>query len=146
MHSCKGYIADSGAVALLWNRKGFGRRLPALSRRDGSALNHIGKKQMSIQRRTAYFVQPRGKQVRFTGWAHVVTTLGTMAEPFEVYNRHSRDTDFADWDPSDPMARIDDLKSVAFDEAPFYDGDGVERRQLHGGNTTPATQPVTGKF
>jgi hypothetical protein len=69
---------------------------------------------MSIQKRTVFF-DDTGGFVRFSDWALVTTTLGTMAEPFLPNSRHMLDVDFSEFDPTDPIARVDEIRQISVD-------------------------------
>jgi len=65
---------------------------------------------MSIVKRSVYFDTTDGI-VRFLDWALTQTTIGVMAEPFSVDNRHNF-ANFQDFDPTDEVHRIDSLHAV----------------------------------
>lgn len=69
---------------------------------------------MSIQKRTVFY-DNTGGVARFWDWALVTTTLGTMAEPFLPNARHQQHADFGQFDPTDEIARIDDIRSSSID-------------------------------
>ncbi len=77
---------------------------------------------MSIQRRTVFYDLTDGI-VRFWDWALVTTTLGTMAEPFNANARHQLDTPAIEFDPTDEMCRIDEIRAVPSDfQSKFMSG------------------------
>ena len=69
---------------------------------------------MSIQRRTVFYDNTGGIK-RFWDWAQVTTTLGSMAEPHNGQLKHERDTDFTALDPTDEIARIDEIRALPAD-------------------------------
>jgi hypothetical protein len=69
---------------------------------------------MSIQKRSVFF-DDTGGYVRFWDWALCTTTLGTMAEPFLPNDRHQFGP-FDQFDPTDEIARIDDIRSSSVDK------------------------------
>lgn len=89
---------------------------------------------MSILKRTVLYDNTDGI-VRFWDWALVTTTLGTMAEPFVANARHLLQQDFAQFDPTDEIARIDDMRESSIDISllALSGGDGV----LNGGAQLP---------
>ena len=89
---------------------------------------------MSIQRRAVFYDNTNGI-VRFWDWALVTTTLGTMAEPFLPNARHSPDADFGQFDPTDEIARIDDIRASSIDTSLLTLSGG--EHQLHGGAQLP---------
>ena len=98
----------------------------------------------SIRRRRVFYNKKNDGQYRFLGWAHVVTSMGVMAEPFNLNDRHVPSNNMANYDPSDMMARIDDLQQIE---------DGKEIRvisfdndPIHGGDLLPRTFIKTGNF
>jgi len=86
---------------------------------------------MSILSRTVYYDQTGGF-VRWRDWAKVITTLGTMFEPFNVNARHSPDVDVVNFDPEDEFTRIDDMRRIDSTQ---------EQRIFSGGSDNP---PVMG--
>jgi len=63
----------------------------------------------NIIRRTVYCEQVNGSPVRFGDWAQVITSLGTMVEPFtQISPRPAHRA----YDPTDDMARVDDIVRV----------------------------------
>ena len=67
---------------------------------------------MSILKRTVLYKKDDKGQYRFPGWALTITTLGTCLEPFLINDRQVANNSFRDFDPSDPIARVDDLQRV----------------------------------
>ena len=49
---------------------------------------------------------------RFMDWASVATGIGQMAEPFNVNSRVTTATPIIEFDATDQMARIDEIKEV----------------------------------
>lgn len=89
---------------------------------------------MSIQKRTVFF-DDTGGFVRFWDWALVTTTLGTMAEPFLPNGRHLVGADFGQFDPTDLVSRIDEIKVSSVDTQLLTLSGGAH--QLHGGSLLP---------
>jgi hypothetical protein len=83
------------------------------------------------------FYDNTGGIVRFLDWALVTTTLGTMAEPFQVDSRHSMRTPFTDFDPTDEMARIDEMIQIDSDKSMILLSGGIN--QTIGGTMRPKT-------
>lgn len=98
---------------------------------------------MSILRRTVFYEKKDRGQFRFTGWAHTVTTLGACAEPFNINDRTVPDQSIRDFDPSDPIARVDILQNV---DNPFIELSFGENPPIHGGNMMPRVKIATGNF
>jgi hypothetical protein len=68
---------------------------------------------MSIKKREVFY-DNTGGYVRFWDWALVTTTLGVMAEPFLPNDRHQFGP-FDQFDPTDEIARIDDIRASSID-------------------------------
>lgn len=68
---------------------------------------------MSIKKREVFY-DDTGGYVRFWDWALVTTTLGAMAEPFLPNDRHLPGK-FSQFDPTDEIARIDDIRASSID-------------------------------
>jgi hypothetical protein len=81
---------------------------------------------MSIYKRTVIY--DNSSVIRFSDWALVNTSLGTMAEPFTPNRKHSPDASWELFDATDMMSRIDEM--VSMDYAKEVDA-------LSGGNGTP---------
>lgn len=88
---------------------------------------------MSILRREVFF-DNTGGYVRFWDWSLVTTTLGTMAEPFLPNDRHLPGK-FSQFDPTDEIARIDDIRASSVDTQPHTLSGGVH--PLNGGTLNP---------
>lgn len=88
---------------------------------------------MSILKRTVFY-DKTGGIVRFWDWALVTTTLGTMAEPF-VANMRSIDAPVRNFDPTDEIARIDEMKEADIGQSLLLLSGG--KNQLHGGCLLP---------
>lgn len=84
---------------------------------------------MSILKREVYYDNTNGI-ARFWDWANVTTTLGMMAEPFVPGSPNPANTDVENFDPTDPIARIDSIRALSRD---------VSLRELSGGS-----DPVNG--
>lgn len=96
-----------------------------------------------IKRRSVLYTRNKGIH-RFLGWAITVTTLGSMVEPFLVNDRTIPGMSVPNHDPSDPMARIDELQNVPSGmERQLMSDDGLP---LHGGDLSPRTFIRTGNF
>lgn len=91
---------------------------------------------MSIQKRTVYFDYNDGV-AKFWDWAHVITTLGTMAEPFLPNAHHSLGQAYEDFDPEDEIARVDELRAMPRDIEQLVLSGGSDH--LHGGQLLPRT-------
>ena len=96
-----------------------------------------------IKKRAVLYTRDKGLY-RFLGWAITTTRLGNMAEPFLVNDRLVVGTSVRDHDPSDPIARIDELRNIAPGmESHLMNSDG---EQIHGGDLLPRTTIRTGYF
>lgn len=93
---------------------------------------------MSIQRRTVFYDIKDGV-IRFNDWAKVTTTLGSMSEPFMVQQRSMHDTDFPNYDFTDEVNRIDDIKQMDVHKATLLLSGGDA--QIHGGTLLPRVGP-----
>jgi hypothetical protein len=92
---------------------------------------------VSVLKREVYY-DNTGGIARFWDFAIVTTTLGTMIEPFLPNQR----TDFGgydDFDPTDEVARIDEIRAAPRDKAMLMLSGG--EHQLHGGTLNPRTGP-----
>jgi len=89
---------------------------------------------MSIQKRTVFY-DNTGGIARFWDWALVTTTLGTMAEPFQPNARYAAQTEFGQFDPTDMIARIDDIQISSVDTQLQTLSGGVHA--LNGGALNP---------
>lgn len=65
-------------------------------------------------------------------WAVVTTPLGSMAEPFCMFERHGGGTDIPNTDWTDEMRRVDKIELVDLDKMNTFLGDNV-----HGGMMLP---------
>ena len=88
---------------------------------------------MSIVRRTAFIeVDTRfpdlGNYHRPHDWALVTTTIGTMAEPFNMFQKNVVGVQPRDLDYTDEIARIDEIQQFNLDKGMQIIGDRV-----HGG-------------
>jgi hypothetical protein len=88
---------------------------------------------MSIQKRSVFF-DDTGGYVRFWDWALCTTTLGTMAEPFLPNDRYQFGP-FDQFDPTDEMARIDDIRASSVDKQLLVLSGGLHA--LTGGTLLP---------
>lgn len=89
---------------------------------------------MSITNRTVYYDVTDGIK-RFWDWASVTTTIGSMVEPFVVNARVSKETPIIEFDPTDEIARIDEIKGRTIDKSLLVLSGGDY--QLHGGYMMP---------
>jgi len=99
---------------------------------------------MSILKRTVLYYPPSPKSprgtFRFPGWALVTTTLGTMLEPFNINDRFvtGMGQSVMDFDPSDIMARVDDMQPVS-DRLDWKTTSFGETMPVGGGDLLPRT-------
>jgi len=83
---------------------------------------------MSILRRSVlYYKYPSGVY-RFPGWAITTTTLGTCLEPFNIADQWNPGKSKADFDCSDIMARVDELRPI---------DDRIDWKLMSGGDIMP---------
>lgn len=68
---------------------------------------------MSILKREVFY-DNTGGIARFWDWAITTTTLGTMAEPF-LPNDRLMINGVSEFDPTDMMNRIDDIRASSID-------------------------------
>lgn len=92
----------------------------------------------SIKKREVYY-DNTGGIARFWDWAVVTTSLGTMVEPFLPNDRKLMGADFDDFDPTDEVARIDEIRAAPRDKSLLALSGG--EHQLHGGVLNPRTGP-----
>ena len=80
-----------------------------------------------IQKRTLFYEKKENGVVRFHDWALVITELGTMLEPFIERISLERNTKdgFVSYDATEPMCRIDEMKSHSLDKGLQIYGDTV---------------------
>lgn len=65
-----------------------------------------------VKHRTCFYDDSTGV-VRWQDWALVKTAVGDCCEPNPVLNRrHMPDTDFANFDPTDMISRVDAIERV----------------------------------
>lgn len=98
-----------------------------------------------IQKRCVLYFKDDKGQYRFTGWAVTTTTLGAMMEPFNINDRAVGSQSIVNFDPSDPMARVDELKNID----PLKECLGLshgETMEIHGGDLMPRVYIKTGNF
>jgi len=97
---------------------------------------------MSILRRTIFMERDDrfpsdGSYHRPCDWALVTTTLGAMAEPFSPFERLCPGTAVQNYNATDDMRRIDEIKFIDLDKhMKFLSGGGA---QIHGGLLMPRT-------
>ena len=95
-----------------------------------------------IKHRAVLYLEDNGL-IQFPGWAITTTTLGAMAEPFDVNLRKLPSEDMQDFDPSDPAVRIDELRNIASHKINgFLLGD----ERTMGGDRMPRVFNRTGDF
>lgn len=91
----------------------------------------------NILKRTAFY-ETFGGKIRFQDWAMVNTELGAMVEPFNANNRYALDVQIPNFDYTDTMSMIDELKEVDSDKMlTFLSAGGAS--PIHGGNLLPRT-------
>ena len=84
-----------------------------------------------IARRTIFYDEEEGV-VRWHDWALVVHPLGMFLEPFQEITKKARDADYRNYDASEPMCRIDEMKRHSLDKGLLIYGE-----QVTGGVLTP---------
>lgn len=88
---------------------------------------------MSIQKRTVFY-DNTGGIARFWDWALVTTTIGSMAEPFVVNDRHAMEKSI-EYDPTDEIVRVDEIRAHTIDSQQLELSGG--QHHLHGGVLVP---------
>lgn len=78
-----------------------------------------------------------GSYHRPCDWALVLTSLGTMAEPFSPFARVCPNTDIQNYDATDEMRRIDEVRFIDLDKHMSVISGGGD--QIHGGLLMPRT-------
>lgn len=91
---------------------------------------------MSVIKKRTVFYDTTGGVVRFWDWAQVVTSLGTMAEPFVVNLRKIASDSLQNFDPTDEATRIDEMVGMTIDKQQQVLSGGGENH-IHGGYTMP---------
>ena len=86
----------------------------------------------SILKRTVFY-DNTGGYVRFWDWALTTTSLGTMAEPF-VANFRNTDAPVNNFDPTEEMTRIDEMKEADIGQQQLLLSGGYH---YHGGYQLP---------
>lgn len=81
----------------------------------------------------------------FIGWSICTTGIGAMAEPFEIGDRHAPGNSYADFDFSDPMARVDELQNVPYGNSWKTLSFG-ETMPIHFGDLSPRVYIRSGNF
>ena len=89
---------------------------------------------MSITHRTVFFDDSTGV-VRWSDWAMVNTTLGTMVQGFNINQRKAPNVQLRDFDPTDEIARIDSIKRISMHREKLILSGGSQ--VLHGGIMQP---------
>jgi hypothetical protein len=88
-----------------------------------------------ILKRTVFVERDKNGNFRFQDWAAVTTSLGCMVEPFMPNLRVSPNEDIGDFDPSDDMALVTEIREVDSDLLPtLLSGGGPV---VHGGVHMP---------
>lgn len=95
-----------------------------------------------IKKRVVLYINHDGI-IRFPGWALTTTTLGTMAEPYQIGQVRSAFEGFTNVDPSDPAIRIDELMPL---KPGYEDGYILSGERITGGNLMPRVFKKTGDF
>lgn len=72
----------------------------------------------NVLRRTIFVERAKDGVYRFADWAMVVTPDGTMVEPFAPNVRQTEGADYEDFDPTDDMTLVTEIKEVDFDMLP----------------------------
>jgi hypothetical protein len=80
---------------------------------------------MSIVKRTVLFDRTTDV-IRFNDWAYVDTTIGPMGEPFHPNARVSTGTPITDFDPTDEISRIDEMRALPVDASFSYFSGGLQ--------------------
>ena len=99
---------------------------------------------MSILKRSVLYMKTEKNPYRFVGWAICTTTLGAMLEPFDINSRNPG-VDLVDWDPSDPIARIDELQNIDDGKEELMTSFG-ETMAVLGGDRYPRVLIKNGNF
>ena len=100
---------------------------------------------MSIQKRSVLYTKTDKKQYRFIGWAIATTSLGAMLEPFDINAHNNPGVNWVDFDPSDPIARVDDLQNIDIGKEALMTSFG-ETMEILGGERYPRVLKKTGNF
>lgn len=95
-----------------------------------------------IRKRAVLYINHDGI-IRFIGWALATTTLGTMAEPYQMGQVRSAFEGITDVDPSDPAIRIDELQPL---KPGYEDGYIMNGERVTGGNMFPRVFKKTGAY
>lgn len=91
---------------------------------------------MGILKRFLYMEIDKDGKHRFSDWAKVTTSLGTMVEPGRNFLRaHSTGTPFTDVDYGDEISRIDGIRIIDLDNEKVVLSNGDI--PLNGGNCIP---------
>jgi hypothetical protein len=89
-----------------------------------------------ILKRTCFIDDSIDSCLRPHEWALVQHALGPMMEPFFIFNRHAVNTPVIEWDATEPMCMITEIKSLSKFAQKQILGDTV-----HGGCLMPRTGP-----
>lgn len=73
-----------------------------------------------ILNRTVFVEKDANGYFRFQDWALVTTTLGAMVELFSPNARFQPGTGFANFDPTDDLSLITEIKNVDSDLLPTH--------------------------
>lgn len=89
-----------------------------------------------VLKRTVFY-ERRDGYVRFSDWALVTHSLGTMAEPFNVNSRisSSNNESIPNFDFTDNASRIDEMIEIDADKLNLILSGGDDA--IHGGNILP---------
>lgn len=89
-----------------------------------------------VLKRTVFYETVNGN-VRFQDWALATTSIGTMAEPFNVNNRHVVNTNTPDFDYTDSTNRVDEMREIDSNKLLSILSGGNGGGSIHGGNLLP---------
>ena len=98
-----------------------------------------------LKRTVLYEKRTETSPFHFIGWALVNTPIGVCAEPFEINNRFVPGNSYANFDYTDEIARIDDMKNVPYGHGWKAVSFG-ETMPIHGGNISPEVYIRDGNF
>jgi len=97
----------------------------------------------SIKRREVLFCNVKGL-IEFPGWALTVTSLGAMFEPFNAGVRLDWNASKLNFDPSEPLCRIDAMRGLPMESIDVIHYD--EESPIHGGVLHPREFAKAGTF
>ena len=61
--------------------------------------------------RTVFYDNVNGDGIRFMDFAHCITKIGVMLEPFQVDDRWQFNRQFTSYNPGDMINKIDNMKN-----------------------------------